>query len=310
MSWLYKKEKKQHKTVYRILGLKISVKHSEEKNLIMGLDELVRRTVDVTSLPKAQGVLRDIQLAVVKMLLEVDKVCKEHKIQYWLDFGALLGAIRHKDFIPWDDDIDISMMREDYDKFAELFNQYTADKDLYVEKYYERKGKYNILKIFHKKFPTVFIDIFPYDFYVEKLDAEGKKALQQKIKQVKKTAYRKGKRSKEEQQKYRESFLKIRDTKIYEGKTPDVSEKPALFWGIDFNHTWPRGVFDYETMFPLSEVEFCGHKFPAPANVDLYLTTVYRDYMSLPSSLHYHTDLSQISVEEIMSIKKYAKGEL
>ena len=120
MSWLYKKE---HKTVYRILGLKISVKHSEEKNLIMGLDELVRRTVDVTSLPKAQGVLRDIQLSILKLLLEVDKVCKEHKIQYWLDYGTLLGAIRHKDFIPWDDDIDISMMREDYEKSLELFNQ-------------------------------------------------------------------------------------------------------------------------------------------------------------------------------------------
>ena len=306
MSWLYKKEKKQHKTVYRILGLKISVKHSEEKKLIMGLDELVRRTVDVTSLPKAQGVLRDIQLAVVKMLLEVDKVCKEHKIQYWLDYGTLLGAIRHKDFIPWDDDIDISMMREDYDKFAELFNQYTADKDLYVEKYYERKGKYNILKIFHKKFPLVFLDIFPYDFYVEKLDEEGKQALQKKIEKAKKSIYYKVKSS--ENSKYIQHLLKIRDTKIYEGKTPDVSKKPAVFWGIDFNHTTPRQVFDYETMFPLSEVEFCGHKFPAPADIDLYLTTVFRDYMALPSSLHYHFDLNQFSVEDITAIKKYVNS--
>ena len=310
MSWFYKKEKKQHKTVYRIFGIKISIKHSEETNLIMGLEELLRKTIDVTTLPKAQGLLRDIQLAILKMLLEVDKVCKEHKIQYWLDYGALLGAVRHKDYVPWDDDIDICMMREDYDKFMDVFNQNTSDKNLYVEKYRERKGKCNILKVFHKHFSNVFIDIFPYDFYVEKLDTEGKKALQQKIKKIKKNAYRKGRKSAEEQQKYVESLLKIRDEKICDGKTPDASKKPAVFWGIDFNHTSGRWVHDYETMFPLSEVEFCGHKFPAPADVDLYLTSVYRDYMTLPSSLHYHTDLKSFSVEEIMAIKKYVKGEL
>ena len=65
--------------------------------------------------------------------------------------------------------------------------------------------------------------------------------------------------------------------------------------------------FDYEEFFPLSEIEFCGHKFSAPADVDLHLTTIYKDYMSLPQSLQYHTDLSQISIEEIMQLKKYVK---
>ena len=95
MSWFYKKEKKQHKTVYRILGLKISVKHSEETNLIMGLDELLRKTIDVTTLPKAQGFLRDIQLALLKMLLEVDKVCKEKKVAIEINgYGILKNQIK------------------------------------------------------------------------------------------------------------------------------------------------------------------------------------------------------------------------
>ena len=115
---------------------------------------------------------------------------------------------------------------------------------------------------------------------------------------------------KAEKEKYVQALLDLRDTKIYEGKTPDASKKPAVFWGIDYNHVWSRDVFDYETFFPLSEVEFCGHKFPAPAQPDVYLTHVYRDYMTLPSSLSYHFDLKSFSIEEMIDIRKYAKGEL
>ncbi len=308
MSWFYKKEIKNNKAIYRICGIRFSVKNINKKKLLIDINDLLRRTVDVQSLPKAQGFLRDIQLSTVKMLLEVDKICKEHNIKYWLDFGALLGAVRHKDYIPWDDDIDIGMMREDYEKFVEIFNKLTSDKNLYVEKCCSGKGTCNILKVHHKKFPHIFLDIFPYDFYVEKLDTEGRIALHNKIKQIKKHSYHKVRES--EKEKYLQSLLEIRNTKIYEGKIPDPSQKPSIFWGIDYNHIWGRCVFDYETFFPLSEVEFCGHKFPAPAQPDAYLTHVYRDYMVLPSSVTYHFDLKSFSIEEMIAIRKYAKGEL
>ena len=61
----------------------------------------------------------------LRLLNAVDKICSAHGLTYWIDFGTLLGAVRHKGFIPWDDDIDVSMPMADYKKFLEI-----AEKEL------------------------------------------------------------------------------------------------------------------------------------------------------------------------------------
>ena len=66
--------------------------------------------------------LRKLQLAELDLLKELDAVCKEHKIPYFAMGGTLLGAIRHKGFIPWDDDIDIGIPRPYYDKLDKILN--------------------------------------------------------------------------------------------------------------------------------------------------------------------------------------------
>ena len=64
--------------------------------------------------------LNGVHYANEKLLAEVDRICKKHNIKYYMWAGTLLGAVRHNDFIPWDDDVDLSFKREDYEKFLEV----------------------------------------------------------------------------------------------------------------------------------------------------------------------------------------------
>lgn len=92
--------------------------------------------------------LKDVQKEELEILVEFDRICKKNNLKYQLFAGTLLGSIRHKGFIPWDDDIDVCMLREDYDKFLKVCNN-----DLKSSKYFLQT--YNTDKNYNRQFAKI-----------------------------------------------------------------------------------------------------------------------------------------------------------
>lgn len=120
--------------------------------------------------------LRRLQLTQLEVLKVIDRICNKHGIQYSLYAGSLLGAVRHQAFIPWDDDLDVCMLRSEYDRFLEIweqegpagyilqnkenapeftqsFTKIRKDHTTFLEAEWER-GRYHT---------GIFVDIFPVD---------------------------------------------------------------------------------------------------------------------------------------------------
>ena len=135
----------------RIRHLKKSIKNS-------GL-QYVKLDCPITEIPPATGKLRQIQLDNLEGIEFFDEICAQHGLQYWLDFGNLLGAVRHKGFIPWDDDVDFGMMRQDYEKFIELFENGFPNNDKYYIKFNNNGKDKCFVKVVNKDLPHVAMDI-------------------------------------------------------------------------------------------------------------------------------------------------------
>ena len=114
--------------------------------------------------------------AEIEILFEIDKICEKHELHYCIDYGTLLGAIRHRGFIPWDDDIDIMMMREDYEIFSKVANAELPEElsfcSIMDNSNYELTShvKHNKMLIsskalgkYHNYLYGAGVDIFPYD---------------------------------------------------------------------------------------------------------------------------------------------------
>ena len=85
------------------------------------IDQNTQKTMNSQYNPEG-SVLRNIQLNLLDILVEFDRVCRKNGIRYWLDSGTLLGAMRHGGFIPWDDDLDICILRKDYRKLIRILD--------------------------------------------------------------------------------------------------------------------------------------------------------------------------------------------
>lgn len=294
--------------IMRIFGIRIRYpkKVSRKNYLSNPYFYYKKNNLDICTLPKATGLIRYKQLANFNIFKEFDYVCKKNGLTYWIDFGTALGAIRHKGFIPWDDDIDLGMLRADYERLIEIFNRDTRNPDLYAS---VRRANYNspnmIIKISHKKTKYLFIDIFPYDDYGQVLTPTQRIKLTQKIKsgcsKLKKIA-RRGISDKEYALLVEEHRKEILINKN------DGNQKTDLVWGVDFYHQWKQWCYSYDTIFPLKEIEFEGLSLPCMNKVENYLSQVYGNYMSYPKKLGWgHGMYANFTEEEKKLIEELAK---
>ncbi|MBR4159836.1 MAG: LicD family protein [Spirochaetia bacterium] len=120
--------------------------------------------------------LHKIQFLELKILKEIKRICTKYDIKYFLTGGTLIGTVRHKGFIPWDDDIDIAMLREDYDKFIDVCPQELGEELMICNLHYDKSVGISHSKIVLKNtvFRSVqqrvsgqengfFVDVLPYD---------------------------------------------------------------------------------------------------------------------------------------------------
>lgn len=236
----------------------------------------------------------------IDILDVVSSFCDDNNIKYWLDTGTLLGAIRHKGYIPWDDDIDIGMLREDYDRFASLFNQHNKRYRFVCldnsEDFYTAFGKVIDTKTvlyepdIHGNKLAVNIDVFVYD------NAPDDDILLEKM-------YRKRDRymllalfSRGSQVLPTDSYLKRTQKRIVHLVTCGFSSEKLLAKVIDNSKTYSKietkrvGNFtsvsriavDKRVFDSFIDVEFEGKKYKAPVGYDEWLTDFYGDYMQLP----------------------------
>ena len=289
-----------HKLI-RICGIKIRLLKSANKKQI--LTDYTKYS-DITKVPPAEGFLRDYQLALLAILKEMDRVCAKHNIKYMLSGGTLLGAVRHGGFIPWDDDVDTDMLRDDYENFIQVFNAETSNPDLYCELWRDKHANATcITKIRHKKIPQAFVDIFPMDYYPERIDEKDKPKINRKIKSIRKMLSLNPFRINDTDK----LTAKMRQLTIHniDRDRPIIFEnKPSIHLAIDFPHKWPNLIYDWDDIFPLGKIKFEGYEFNCPHNPMFVVNNIYGDYMTFPKSIcPHHTNKDIFTEEELKELE-------
>ncbi len=238
--------------------------------------------------------LRSCQLKQLSILQEIDNICQKHHIRYWLDGGTLLGAVRHGGFIPWDDDIDIAMPKEDMERFIHIAPA-ELSKELYLQApQIDLDSNEPVVKIrnlnsfyvegadnFTAKYPKgLFVDIFPMEAYptlprpfVKRITLGISKSYS-----ILHKAHYYSLRSFAEFFWFGAKYITYRAiwsiASVFCSKTTYMSN-------ILINNGY--GIMHrQDSIFPLSTIQFEGKTFSSPANTDAYLSDLYKNYMEIP----------------------------
>ncbi len=249
---------------------------------------------------KQQGelaVLKEHQEALYIMLCEFDRVCKVLKIPYFLFAGTLLGAVRHKGFIPWDDDLDIIMRREDYTRFLDEAPGVIDQEHFFLQREFSdhwpmffsklRLNETTCLEKYYPKDPLshqgVYIDIFPCDnAYAGKLGRLLQFFCSKVV--IAKGLYAKGYITDSKLKKLFMGICRLLPKSIFHR----IVRGPRDCG--DYVHSFLGGASKFsKSVYPVACFEetaqalFEAGRFPIPGQYDTLLKILYGDYMKLPS---------------------------
>lgn len=287
----YKSRKKQQSDASRETALKKNrpLELSKKKNSIKE--------------PPMELSIKEIKELQIEILDYIDKLCRDNTIHYSLAYGTLIGAVRHQGYIPWDDDLDIMMLREDYERFLKVFRE-SIHPD-YISVNYENAW-FSWTKIcnsrtrieedidYHIKDYGVWVDIFPYD-EIPKASSKESKRFRKRLDLMKRMA------------QYRVlgyKHMRLRgpvSAAAFALAHTAMLPLPVSFWGTMWNRYVKKyagqntGYCAFPSIYPhencvinkevfdeYTELPFEGKKYMSVRDYDNYLTTIYGDYMQLP----------------------------
>ena len=239
----------------------------------------LNRYMDIRNFPKAEGEFRILQECDVELLRIFHNVCEKNGLTYWIDFGTLLGAERHGGFIPWDDDMDVTMPREDYNKALKIIPEEMAKIGIEVGEFSFRPMAYFGFSFRHKE-TGIWLDVFPADqCYIEGNVDNNYRELQKRVKKY--------------QHYYKNHFNKVtqdvlahkKKTLITEFYSQSDTRNNAIFIHEPEFCDPQLLVSEVDEVFPLKKMMFEGYEFYAPNMTQKYLTRMYgKGYMGFPKS--------------------------
>ena len=243
--------------------------------------------------------LKKLQRILVEILDEVVRLCDKHHLDYFISGGTCLGAVRHKGFIPWDDDIDVVMPRDDYEEFLEIAREELDNK--YFLDYYKTndenhfgfaKIKKNntsfVMGYQYKCHNGFFLDIFPLDYNDNRDSLKVKLSVSLARCLLETLKYKDHNLSKKSLRRPIISlpFVIFSNYRIhrmidhlYKNCNNGEHKYGAVYSGVYY---YKKDIYPIDVIFPHSTVTFEGKNYHAYHDTDYYLRSLYGDYMKLP----------------------------